>query len=141
MSEKTAQDWLNKYYPVSADDSAGSWLEAAEHSLRKWRGLTDEVLEEYGLNRSKTLVGTKAVRDHGVAVLLLDGDTCALCVKHDRDNCGYDDDSDKCPECPITLSGGVGCNETNSPYDVMHVPKMIETLETAVKWVKETGYE
>lgn len=81
MSNET---WIAEYYPVPADECPKE--HAAQHSLHKWRGLTQEALAEHGV-----------IRYGDVAVIYIDSSTCALCEHY------------ACHSCPIVKMRGRTC--------------------------------
>ena len=117
---KGLKAWLAKYYPVPADKVPKE--RAARESLRKWRGLTPEVLEAYGLTKDRgSVTVTDGKEFHYVAV-----DTCPLC-QHFR-----------CAECvlrKVSSSRFGPCAGLSSPYAIWkstgNATPMIEALEKA----------
>jgi len=123
--------WLKKYYPVKASDAASNDIEACEHSLRKWRGLSLTILKKHKVNKN-----TFAILDDADS-LDIDDRSCALCVRHN-------DALNGCPSCPITkATGKICCDDSsmNSPYATWdytgnHAP-MIKVLEKALAYAKK----
>ena len=132
---KNAEQWLAAFYPVPACDTPKE--QAIEASLRKWRGLEPEVLEDYGLRKDWLFIDSGTGTSH---VLTIDGYTCALCEHY------YDGDNE-CLSCPLALSrGGVACDhkhkgEKRAPYfhwsETGDPKPMIAALEAALVWEKE----
>ena len=111
---------MEEFMPVPASEAVTSELAAAQHSLRKWRGLLLANVEKHGITR-KDIPGPE-------------GSNCALCCRHD----------DECDKCSLALSrGNVPCDdriedvERVSPYHAYTNPRytsasplpMIEALE------------
>ena len=118
MSNLTFEDWKAEYYPVPARVAVGTWLEAAKHSLRKWKGVPKEVLEQYGLSRSGCSIGDDE--------FYLSANTCALCIKP-QDKFGDLD----CPACPLKAIRKCCCDD-DSPYDRVTCGVYSENQEAAV---------
>src|SRR5690242_1497082 len=71
------QTWLEEFMPEPADEAAEkSDLVAAEHSLRKWRGLTQDNAAKHGLVRNMHQLNAGA---SDVDIFTIDSSTCALC--------------------------------------------------------------
>ncbi len=105
--KKTPDDWLAKYYPVSA--SGCGKKDALDHSILKWSGLHPHVLKIYGLKAVKGIGVVEIESD--VFVLGITGSTCALCKFYA---------SLVCNRCPPTKANGRNCEsggtKTNSPF-------------------------
>ena len=124
--------WAREYYPVAAKTAAGSDAEALEHSLKKWRGLTPEVLHAHDV-RLEELFGVVTVVENGVVTvrgIKIDATSCALCQRHPKD----------CSKCPLYEVRGIACDRTlegekTAPFYMLldhRDPKpMIEWLELA----------
>ena len=83
------QTWMDEFYPTPAQKFPTE-LEAVEHSLRKWKGLTRENLEKHGvIHRGWN------IRDDNDTRLLIDSTTCALCQRHTKD----EEDFANCDKC------------------------------------------
>lgn len=87
---KTAQQWLETYYPVPANSPA-ALARPVTHSLRKWEGLRASVLEEHDLYMSPHY-RRELITSNDTLVLRISADSCALCEVHldklrDRPNC------------------------------------------------------
>ena len=83
------QTWMDEFYPTPAQKFPTE-LEAVEHSLRKWKGLTRENLEKHGvIHRGWN------IRDDNGTILKIDSSTCALCQQHIIDK-EYFANCDKC---------------------------------------------
>lgn len=130
------KSWKEEFYPVEARDVATPEAtdgELLEHSLRKWRGATEENLTRHGLRRSKwrrveleeEVSGFPDWINFGTA-------TCALCQRY------FDV---KCEGCPVEV-----CYEAGRGYSVFSrggpPDLMIQELEGALlKWHAQNGRE
>jgi len=127
------KDWLQKYYPIPASEVQGIDLDRIDHCINKWEGLKD--LSPYNLLLSCGLVFSIC---HDTAILNVDGDSCALCVRY------YDDDDEDhpCTQCPLAMSLGKVCDgdEDSVFYRGKKDPQvMIDALKAAREIVvKET---
>lgn len=118
------QTWKEEFYPVPADQCPKG--EAVAHSLRKWRGLTDENCGKHDVEKLYGRVGE----------LRIDSRSCALCEHY------YKRPNQDCSECPLALvRGGAPCDYTGdgevmSPYlafeDRGDPQPMIAALEAAL---------
>ena len=93
---KTYKDWLEKYYPVPADQVDKE--DALEHSIRKWSGLSPEILKEYQLYKSEYEIDSLFSKHSDLSDFYfeIDAGTCALCeVFYTEDN--------YCKECPLSI--------------------------------------
>jgi hypothetical protein len=79
----TLQTWKDEYYDIEASEAIDNPLTAAQHSLKKWRGLTLENLQKHGLEKEG---GSRSIWNGWGGRLNIDGYTCALCILVD-DNC------------------------------------------------------
>jgi hypothetical protein len=77
------QTWKDEFYNVPAEEAAESPLSAAQHSLKKWRGLTTENLERHGMMKEGE---SRNIWNGWGGRFNVDGYTCALCISVD-DNC------------------------------------------------------
>lgn len=142
MSLKT---WKEEFYPTPADkfrspDSGISLgrltkadkLEAAQHSLQKWRGLRQPALARHKVRLMDldAVAGTsyaaaiEDIRTHAIFSIM--DDTCSLCVLH----------RGMCWRCPLNKqTSGCGTNH-NEPYGIFcwdNDPEpMIAALEATV---------
>jgi len=113
----TLKDWLAKYYPTKAN-SKEARKDPIGHSLRKWRGLREKVLEQYGLGRGSW----GEIKEDWLRTFDIDDLTCALCVKYKNDR--LDDNTSEghfaaCATCPLSLTLGRPCDygkTEDSPY-------------------------
>ena len=116
--------WKKKYYPVEPTGDM-SEREAIKHSLRKWQGLTPEILEEYELEKGKTRIFDFG--DNDCKCFWVDNNSCALCMI-------YENDCELCP-LPRTLAGN--CTYGNSPYEIWAITgnaqPMIDALKRCLK--------
>ena len=106
--------WKQKYYHRPAEEFRSRYLavetrellRATIHSIRKWRGLRLEALEEFEL---LALYKDQRITD-GRAFFYIDGRTCALCWAADEN----------CWECPLFRSlGFTRCDYGHfSPYQI-----------------------
>jgi len=116
------EDWMEKYYPVGAETLAdASDIECTQHSLNKWRGLTKEVLEKYGL-----IVYIHIIKGDNYK-FYIDCGSCALCQK-------YIEKISSCRNCPLCKQLGSACDYMyDSPYNIFtkkgNPLPMIEALE------------
>lgn len=125
--------WKREFYPLSADAleakvrySDQAELKAAQHSLKKWRGLTAEALNKHKLVK---------------APIAVDSNTCALCQLHKESDFAVP----QCGDCILTRVRDTPCDtmvtfDSPSPYiaftDDGDAKPMIKLLETAVKVLK-----
>lgn len=70
------ETWKKEFYPTPAQKFPTE-LEAVEHSLRKWRGLTKENLEKHELYQRLYFI-----QDATGKKFCIDCTTCALCQQH-----------------------------------------------------------
>lgn len=124
--------WKALYYPVPASKAIGSELEAAQHSLRKWRGLRD--LEAHGLTKSEAGICELASPQ---VELFIDGATCSLCCFDNQFGSG------DCAGCVLMVLRGEPCcysAEDGSPFGrwcIQDDPEpMISLLEQSVERLK-----
>lgn len=127
------ETWKQKYYPTDAITFRGGDLadldtviEAIEHSLRKWRGLSKTALREHGLVKSMWRIG-KESQDREEYDLSISGNSCALCMLSGQD----------CDKCPIVEVTGDVCDGDDSQYDTWcsftNPDPMIDLLETVLQ--------
>lgn len=74
MSLKT---WKEEFYPTEAS-SPEALASPIEHSLRKWKGLTEENLSKHDVWRDKKAA---LIRDDDNKFLVIDSESCSLCAK------------------------------------------------------------
>lgn len=70
------QTWMDEFYPTPAQKFPTE-LEAVEHSLRKWKGLTKENLKKHCVDQHRF-----SIIDASDVKLDIDCTTCALCQYH-----------------------------------------------------------
>ena len=132
------QTWMDEFYPTPAQKFPTE-LEAVEHSLRKWKGLTKESLEKHGVVHRRRF----SIRDDAHVQLAIDSTTCALCVQHYQESAGTSN-CDNCILKKVNVSEvdgqHYGCDETlpgeeRSTFykfiDQSNPQPMIELLEKA----------
>jgi hypothetical protein len=144
------KSWLDEFYPIAASETMNA-LQAAEHSLQKWRGLRASNLKRHGLRRT---VGVfKSITDNA-SVFRIDGLSCALCEfsrragnNHGEIDCGM------CPladvregfSCEDPIEFSKGKDEVHDPYnwafpldveDKIRPEPMIAWLEKTVEALK-----
>lgn len=119
--------WKAEFYPTPVDNPD---CHPVMHSLRKWRGLTNDHLEKHGL-----------LEIHYVSYKY--AQTCALCFSRGYDHSVGVITSDMCRECPIVLSGQKSCLHDCSAWQEQwcgDVSPMIEALEKTWDWVCKQTY-
>lgn len=94
------ESWRKQFYPEPF--TKGTWLDAAKHSLRKWRGALPE-------NRQKHKVDwvCHEISDYS-GYLPFDDQTCALCIKAEQ-MAGLPI-HDACRKCPLKDLLGAPCD-------------------------------
>lgn len=141
------QTWKEEFYPTEAYRATEQ--NAIEHSLTKWRGLTQENLEKHGLKRSRT--GIYDEERVGRNFLEIDDRSCSLCIVYrniqdvfiekKRVAAGLPIPTTQwCDNCPIKLTTGEDCCTGDlSPYMVYveegRPQKMIRLLEEVAERV------
>lgn len=93
--------WIEEFYPVEAEQAAGSDAEALQHSLKKWQGLRPENLGKHGVIRGPfTTLHAAGSED---PLIYVDGSSCALCKRYEAG----------CKPCPLyAANGGRTCAES-----------------------------
>ena len=131
------QSWENEFYPKPPSDRM-SKKAAIKHSIQKWTGLLPKNLKKHGLYLDGcTLPRVEDCMDES---LLINGDSCALCVRFIGRK--YDDKLLGCAACPLAQSLGNPCDKTgrNRPYTRFlsnHDPKpMLRALKVTLKKVE-----
>ena len=105
----TLKAWKEKYYPKTASPNM-TIMQALDHSILKWSGLSKAALDSFALTRHKSLVDD----DNEGCYFIVAVGTCALCVKF-FDNL--------CAGCPLyEVRGNTRCcdelgDEQVSPYN------------------------
>jgi hypothetical protein len=126
MSLKT---WKSEFYKVPANE-VKSDIEALDHSILKWDGLSEVNLEKHRLYYDKDygfIVGLDSDYFDGDGRLDIDSSNCALCQLHL---------SPTCENCPLYKAlGNQKCDDTGMPYleflDDGNVLPMQAALEVA----------
>jgi len=131
MSLKT---WLVKYYPSPATREM-TWLQAVEHSIVKWQGLSQAVLARHGLRQSTCVL----VDDAADETFEVSSDSCALCHKTDVAST-YEVGSDSCKGCPLyEVRGNVACAapiaDDSAPYQAWVFGNDSKPM---LKWLRRT---
>lgn len=132
--------WKKEFYPVEARDAAGSDVEATEHSLRKWRGLTSRSLKKHNMKRApNTSVIYQATDSPEILAWSAAAPTCALCQRAHY----------ACKECPLYAArGGFACTdprpkESRAPWgkwlDSGSTRPMVAALKLTLKHIKTKG--
>lgn len=105
------ESWMAEFMPLDAYDV--SEADALEHSLRKWSGLLPDALSRHDVSLS----GQDLREKDGGAALVIDEDSCALCVHHRRDNVTRK----FCQACPLLASNdGLPCDSLLGPLNHYH---------------------
>jgi hypothetical protein len=130
MSLKT---WKEKFYPKKPTKRMTK-VEAVEHCLLKWSGLTRTNLKAH--NVDITLSGDIFGHD---GIFYVDSESCALCIKYYD---YYTPDDSPCNKCPLYESlDDMRCDARNeSPYGQWRQDKnpkpMIKALKKTLKAVR-----
>lgn len=106
----SVKSWLKEFYPVECtDESIKTNLQAVQHSLKKWRGLTDENLSRHRVNVNETnhFRSGRLLSGRSNGSLRINDQSCALCHKHSGEN--------DCKACPINRVTGKRCDQKS--YD------------------------
>lgn len=122
--------WKQEFYPEPA--RLVYERDAIAHSLRKWRGLTQDNLKRHGLENH-----IDEIQDEDDCSFPVTSETCALCQVHKAHISPF-----SCGQCPLAaVHGGQPCDERTgtesmSPYVAFIVHHeagpMIELLENAL---------
>ena len=151
---KTPSDWLAKYYPEPASEAAKrSWVDALEHSIRKWTGFRPKELDKFGLAKPPGLFLAELKSLDRVAVegrtswMGATAGTCALCQREDITS---DPEGEGCRGCPLYIVRGAPCYGPlrvgrRSPYhafvDGSDPEPMLRLLRSARKIAKKLDKE
>lgn len=153
MSFKT---WKEEFYPVTAQEiveKCATRQELILHSLQKWNGLKQENLDKHNVSIIQARVFNYIVFDNkdmeffktleftywgelkekleGIDHLIIDSDSCSLCVK-------YED----CEDCPLyDMRDQTPCDEADEndsgPFEIWQTEKdpmiMIHTLKDCLR--------
>lgn len=134
MSMRT---WKKEFYPIHAREATHSTLEALQHSLRKWEGLTEKNLEKHGLFRYGAIVHEIKGEDS----FRINDHTCALCHlflvvptlgEH------------QCMGCPLYELRGYPCDRgEKAPYfefiEDDRIEPMINLLKLAIRHINPSN--
>lgn len=107
---KTLNDWIKKFYPIEACHVKGGNKELLEHSLKKWKGATEENTEMYNCVYADYSIAA----NQECLVFSFGYTTCALCQVHTyiaNEGMLYN-----CDKCIIVLSGNLSCPTEGSAY-------------------------
>ena len=102
----SVKSWLQEFYPVDCDDaSIKTNLQAVQHSLQKWRGLTPEQLQKHrvNVNQGNGWRSGRLLSGRSNGGLRINDQSCSLCQKHSY--------SDNCKACPISRVTGRRCDQ------------------------------
>jgi hypothetical protein len=126
--EMTLQTWVEEFYPEPSTKRMTK-KKAIEHSLTKWRGLTDKNLKKHSV---KSEYDFGYVADEAFSSLPINESSCALCHKYLK----YD--LEACEKCPLFKVLGESCDTTDSsPYMVWrntgNPMPMIKALEKTLE--------
>lgn len=135
----TPEQWLSKHYPVPASAlSEATDEECLLHCINKWEGANEENLPK-GMTYEEHFVL------NGGAVLLLDCDTCALCMNYNLDNDDRLCTDDTGKQCPIVRMRGIPCYYENSEKTDIYEQSendpapMIDLLKRTLEFVRNGG--
>ncbi len=124
--------WKEEFYPVKPSLKMTK-VQAIEHSLKKWEGLTRTNLKKHGLYITK--YGHNLSDD--IENFIISSDSCALCHKYLYEQ--PEGNPEDCAVCPLyaTLGKGCGDGDENDPYTYWSKgcdPKpMIKALKKCLK--------
>ena len=137
----TLETWKKEFYPKEPK-ARMTKVEAIEHSLRKWKGLTQENTEKHFVEIEEGYVVEKDM--YGVVdTFCVDSYSCALCIKYfDYVTSRQDYMKSECRKCPLAKCLGGRCDDgDNSPYrifmDANNPYPMITALENTLKIAKK----
>lgn len=131
------KEWASKHYATPADAFRGlsrsdlqTQLRAARHSLRKWRGLREDVMVEHELRFSPH--GSRMLTYREETRLYIDASSCALCKL-----CTGEDETVQCSQCPITRAADRTCAHEYAAFSRSgDVEPMIALLEKTVRYLE-----
>lgn len=95
------ETWKAEFIPTPACDCPRG--QAAAHSLRKWRGLTEENLRKHGLRKVDAWIKDKA--DNRLCIA---ASSCALCLRFADTDASREE---ACKPCPLYKSLGKACDD------------------------------
>lgn len=134
MSLKT---WKKEFY--SRPLKKFTKIQAIEHSLKKWTGLSKKNIQKHGL----FLKNYTSLRDAENLSINIDCESCALCVKYLKDWDGSV--ISKCEQCPLYITLGRACDDRtsgDSPYSLFIDNQDPEPMIVALKkCLKENSSE
>lgn len=133
MSVKT---WKKEFYPKKPNKKL-TWIEATEHSLRKWEGALKENLKKHNVVYDGHCIVNATELEDGSHYwervnFEFNSMTCALCIKSTNAFDGHVD----CFECPIYKINGTACDDEDDGIYTMSAdnPKpMIKLLKNTLK--------
>lgn len=139
---KTLNDWIKEFYPIEACYVKGGNKELLEHSLKKWKGATEENTEAYNCAYTDyDIIAKCSISNMANLDRLAFGfgyTTCALCLTH-KHKSQFDGDWYDCNKCIIVLSGNPSCVTRGSAYDKSKndPAPMIALLEKLLQEINE----
>lgn len=127
------ETWKKEFYPVEA--KGVSKEDAIEHSLQKWKGLSEKNLKKHGLVQELCFI-----EEEGSSLCMeLGGESCALCW-HDLHNTN----KNYCGACPLAIArGGISCehktDEESDNYQLSPWHSFIHKADTKpmIYWLKQ----
>lgn len=125
------ETWIKEFYPTPAGENVDTALQAAKHSLHKWRGTSKENLAKHGVITDKNRIIELNDNIHDDRYFEFDSFTCSLCE--------YVDSS--CCECPLVESGHDRCMDYGAPYYSNDYETLVTHLEETVKWLEDNNVE
>ena len=145
MSKYPSEEWLKKYYPVSAEeivkDKNISTKQLVLHSIQKWEGLYLRNRKPYGIGISG--IFNTLIDENLDEVLRMGCESCTLCLRFHWMWAGSKE-AGICEDCPITLATGSPCDVGDSnPWRIWanyHNPTpMLTALKKALVYCEENG--
>lgn len=134
----TIETWKAEFYPTPVEECTTE--NALEHSLQKWKGLTEENKKHQVWLCAPGYAGITEGRNW----FYLSVETCSLCHVYGKSNGTKNLD---CSKCPLSVSrGGVPCDKASdwkeeSPWESFahhnRPDPMIKALEEARDSLKE----
>lgn len=125
------ETWKKEFYSEKPKKSFTK-KQAIEHSLKKWKGLTEENIKKHNCSlNDEFLTENKGDDDY----LRIDGGSCSLCVKYyiEKD---FEFRESRCEKCPLFKSLGHKCDNifnADAPYIIFtnenNPLPMIEALQ------------
>ena len=105
----TLQSWFDEFMPVKASKANKTDLEALEHALKKWSGLTKVNLKKHRLfgNSSGDIQEIDTLEQ-----FVISSSSCALCLKYPTCN------SSLLSRCPLKVAtDGFRCDQYKAEID------------------------